>query len=287
VFPLVVEAINDDRISVGAPYFNRMTTPIALALLFIMAIAPALPWRKASTELLRTRLQVPAWVGAGGLVLAVVLGARGLTPLLAFAFGGFAAGAAARQLLLAGRAARRSGRSFVHGITGRANGGMVVHIGVVIVAVAFAAASSYSTKAQLRLEEGESARVAGHTVRYLGTEEHAVGDRSVIKARVAVDGGQVYAPALTKFPNATQTIGTPSVAWGLREDVYLTFASPPTTAGGPAIIGVIVEPLVSWLWIGGALMAIGTLLSVWPGGRRRRPTDPSTVAEAREPALTT
>jgi cytochrome c-type biogenesis protein CcmF len=285
VFPLIVEAINDERISVGAPYFNRMTTPIGLALLFLMAIAPALPWRKASTELLRTRLQVPAWCGAAGLVGAVALGGRGLTPLVAFGLGGFAAGAAGRQLVLAGRAARRGGRSFVHGITGRANGGMVVHIGVVIVAVAFAAASSYSTKAQLRLDEGESGRVAGHTVRYLGTNERKEGDKSVLTARVAVDGGQVYAPALTKFPNATQTIGTPSVRWGVKEDVYLTFVSPPTSAGGAAIIGVIIEPLVSWLWIGGAIMALGTILAVWPGERRRRPTDPSSVPEAREPVL--
>jgi cytochrome c-type biogenesis protein CcmF len=285
VFPLVVEAINDDRISVGAPYFNRMTTPIGLALLFLMAAAPALPWRKASTELLRTRLQVPAWCGAIALVVAVGLGARGLSPLLAFALGGFAGGAAGRQLFLAGRAARRGGRSFVHGITGRANGGMVVHLGVVIVAIAFAAASSYSTKAQLRLDEGESGRVAGHTIRYLGAVDSTDGDKQVLTARVEVDGGRVFEPALTKFPNATQTIGTPSVRWGLRSDVYLTFVSPPSTDGGAAVIGVIIEPLVSWLWIGGAVMALGTILSVWPGTRRRRPTDPSSMPETAEPAL--
>jgi cytochrome c-type biogenesis protein CcmF len=98
----------------------------------------------------------------------------------------------------------------------------------------------------------------------------------------------VHAPALTRFPNATQTIGTPSVAWGLREDVYLTLAVSPDHEGGAAVIGVIVEPLVSWLWIGGGVMALGTLLAVWPGQRRRRPTDPSSVPEApeeREPAL--
>ena len=285
VFPLIVEAINDDRISVGEPYFNRMTTPIALVLLFIMAVAPALPWRKASTELLRTRLLVPAWCGALALVLAVALGARGFSALLAFLLGGFAAGAAARQLVLAGRAARRSGRSFVHGITGRTNGGMIVHIGVVIVAVAFAAASSYSTSAKLRLEEGEVGRVAGHSIRYLGVEERQVGDRKVVKALVEVDGGKVHAPALTQFPNATQTIGTPSVAWGLDEDVYLTLAVSPEREGGPAIIGVIVEPLVTWLWIGGGLMAVGTLLAVWPGERRRRPTDPTSVPTADEPVL--
>ena len=54
VFPLLVEALNGDRISVGEPYFDRMTMPIGLALLFLMAVAPVLPWRKATGELLRT-----------------------------------------------------------------------------------------------------------------------------------------------------------------------------------------------------------------------------------------
>ncbi|HVM54182.1 MAG TPA: heme lyase CcmF/NrfE family subunit [Acidimicrobiales bacterium] len=279
VFPLLIEAVNDDRISVGEPYFNRMVTPVALALLFLMAVAPALPWRKASTELLRTRLQWPAWGGAAALVVAVLVGARGLSPLLAFALGGFAGVAALRQLGLAARAARRAGRSPLRAITGRTNGGMVVHLGVVIVAVAFAAASSYSTSVKLRLEEGETRSVSGHEVTYLGVEQYRVGDRRVVKARVQVDGGRIYEPALTQFPNATQTIGTPSVAWGFREDVYLTLAASPEREGGPAIIGVIIEPLVSWLWIGGGIMAAGTALSVVPGAPRRRATDPAPAGD--------
>jgi cytochrome c-type biogenesis protein CcmF len=119
-------------------------------------------------------------------------------------------------------------------------------------------------------------------VTYLGVESSRDGDRQVVKARVQVDGDKVHAPALTQFPNATQTIGTPSVDWGYREDVYLTLASSPERDGGAAVIGVIVEPLVSWLWIGGGLMAVGTLLAVWPGERRRRPTAPSTVTSADE-----
>src|SRR5262249_50711070 len=64
VFPLLAEALNGDRLSVGRPYFDRMTMPIGFALLFLMAVAPALPWRKASGDLLRHRLQWPAWAGA-------------------------------------------------------------------------------------------------------------------------------------------------------------------------------------------------------------------------------
>ena len=84
LFPLLVEALQDRQITVGAPYFDRMTMPIGLVLLFLMAVAPVLPWRKASTELLRDRLFWPAVCGVGALAVAVVVGASGWAPLLAF-----------------------------------------------------------------------------------------------------------------------------------------------------------------------------------------------------------
>src|SRR5206468_447446 len=90
-------------ISVGGPYFDRMTGPVGLALLFLMAVAPALPWRAATGELLRRRLQVPAWAGGVAMVGAVVLGGRGVTAILAYGLGAFAGAAAIRQLVLATR----------------------------------------------------------------------------------------------------------------------------------------------------------------------------------------
>ncbi len=70
VFPLLVEALQDKQITVGEPYFARLGVPIGIALLFLMAVGPALPWRAASGELLRNRLLIPAWVGALTLVVA-------------------------------------------------------------------------------------------------------------------------------------------------------------------------------------------------------------------------
>jgi cytochrome c-type biogenesis protein CcmF len=279
VFPLVLEAINGSRISVGRPYFDRMTMPIALALLFLMAVAPVLPWRKASGELLRTRLQWPAWAGALTLVVCVAAGIRGLAPLLAFGLGAFAAGAALRQVVLSTR------RQGWRGLVGRANGGMIVHLGVVVVAVAFAASSSYSHRSEPRLAPGQSAHVGGHTVTYEGTRTVKHGNRTAIEADVRIDGGRVYRPALSTFPFATQAIGTPSVRTGLTEDVYLTLVVAPRTPRSTAVIGVIVRPLMLWLWLGGGLMALGTLMAALPG-RRRRPTAPvsAPVPEERVPA---
>jgi cytochrome c-type biogenesis protein CcmF len=277
VFPLVVEALNDEQLTVGRPYFDRMAMPIGIALLSLMAIAPVLPWRKASGELLSQRLFWPAWAGTGAVVLAVLLGARGLAPLVAFGLAGFAAGAALRQVALATR------RQGWRGLVGRTNGGMIVHIGVVMIAVALAASSSYDTERELTLSEGESATVAGHEITYQGMRRTEESNRTSIQARVAVDG-DVYGPAINVFPQGEQRIGTPSVKTAITRDVYLALLRVPdglgadsTSANAPAdgqvVIRVIVQPLVVWLWIGGGVIALGTALAAFPG-RRRNPVDP-------------
>ena len=264
VFPLVAEAVGGERISVGRPYFDRMTGPIVLCLLFLMAVAPVLPWRRAPGELVRRRLQWPASFATAVVVACVASGLRGLAPLVAFGLGAFAAGTAAHQLVVS---CRRHGW---RGLLGRANGGMVVHIGVVVIAVAFAASSAYAHRAELRLRPGQTATVAGHRLTYLGSRTVQHANRRSVEADVRVDGGRVFRPALNQFPFASQAIGTPSVRTGVREDVYLTLVAAPRDAGDAAVIGVIVQPLVVWLWVGGALMAGGTLLAAVPA-RRRRP----------------
>ncbi len=268
VFPLVVEAVNGERISVGAPFFDRMTMPIGMALLTMMAVAPVLPWRKSSGELLSRRLFWPAVLGTASMVVAVALGARGVAPLVAFFLGGFAGGAALRQVVLATR------RQGWRGLVGRANGGMIVHLGVVLIAVALAASSSYSRDQEFELRPGETAAFAGHTFTYLGAVQEQYPNKLATKARIQVDGGQVYAPAIQRFPR--MVVGVPSVRTGLTKDIYLTVLRFPDDAvgDGAARIKVLIMPLTVWLWIGGAVMAAGTLLAAWPGRRRRRPTDP-------------
>jgi cytochrome c-type biogenesis protein CcmF len=268
VFPLVVEALQDRQISVGRPYFDRMATPIGLALLFLMAVAPVLPWRKASTELLRQRLFWPAWCGVGAVMLAVAVGADGLAPLLAFGLGGFAAGAALRQVVLATR------RQGWRGLVGRANGGMIVHLGVVMIAVALVSTQAYTRQYDLaNVKPGQTVSVGGHTFTYQRTTASEDDVKREIKADISIDGGRAYAPALQLYRASGQTIGTPSVRTGLREDVYLTLERVPD-ADGTTTLTVRLVPFVVWLWIGAGLMAVGTLLAAFPGQRRRRPVEP-------------
>ena len=270
LFPLLVEALQDRQTLVGAPYFDRLSQPIGLMLLFLMGVAPVLPWRKASAELLRTRLFWPAWAGALGLAIAVFVGADGWAPLVAFGLAGFALGSAVRQLALATR--RQGWRGFV----GRANGGMVVHIGVIIIAVALASSNSFTHSATLDLRRARSSSGAvtrSNCCRSTSAPTTAAANVGSPPTCV-LDGGQAYRPATTRYLNIGADIGTPSVRTGWNEDIYLTLGQGVAPGDTEATIRVFIKPMILWLWIGGGIMALGTLLAAFPGSRRRIAIDP-------------
>jgi len=273
VFPLLYEALEHQQVTVGAPYFDTMALPIGLALLFLMAIGPALPWRKATLPTLRDRLVVPAAVGVAVAVVSVIAGVRGIGPVVAFCLGGFAATSNVRQLFLAARGARRHGLGAWRGFVGRANGGMVVHIGVVVIAVALGAATSLGFRGEVTLRPGTATTIDGHRIAFEKLTTVRTPADSATEALVLVDGRGPYRPAVTQFGANTDPVGTPAIDSSIWHDVYLTVDTLPASSGGPVSIGVVVQPLVSWLWVGGGILVLGSLLAAVPG-RRRRPTDP-------------
>jgi len=266
VWPLIVEAVSGDRLSVGRPWFDFFGMALGLCLLALMAIAPVLPWRKATAETLAKRLQWPAWTGGVAVLLSVWAGARGLAPVLCFGLGGFAAGAALRQVVLASR------RQGVRGFLGRTNGGMIVHLGVILLVCAYVASTTFQVERERTFRPGDKVTLQGHTLEYLGSEARLEANKTIVSARVRVDGGQVYAPALNTFTFGSQAIGTPSVRTSPVDDVYLSLITPPGD-GDAVTLRVIIEPLAVWMWIGGGVIAFGVFLAAFPG-RRRDPLDP-------------
>src|SRR5207244_10865439 len=205
-----------------------------------------------------------------------VLGVRGVAELAAFGLGAFAVAGIVRQYAL-GVAATRRGAAGGDGagpgigwvgalrrtVAGnrRLYGGLVVHVGVVVIAVALAASMGYTTKREFHLAPGERGSLQGYHFTYLGTAKHETGQKTTIQARVRVQrGGRtlgVYGPALSISPNSAQAIGTPSVRTGLVRDVYLTLVSS-SGPDGKVTIGAQLSPLVLWLWVGGGVIFFGT-----------------------------
>jgi len=273
VFPLLVEALQDKQITVGEPYFTRLGAPIGIALLFLMSVGPLLPWRATNSQTLRDRLLIPAWVGAITFVVVLIGGAHGIANVCAFALGAFALTSIGRTVVLGVRARTRvtSERlpvAFVRTVLSntRLYGGLVVHVGVVVVAVALATTGGYTTRREVQLSVGESARVRGYTITYLGRDVEQSAQKTTIKARVDVGGVGELAPAISSFPNAAEGIGTPSIHTTPFRDIYLTLVSSPTS--GRVTIGVQVGTMVMFLWIGGLIMALGCVLALVPPRKR-------------------
>jgi cytochrome c-type biogenesis protein CcmF len=253
-------------------------------LLFLMAVAPVLSWRKMSGQVLWQRLAIPVWIGVATVVLCVAFGLRGFATLIGFGLGAMAAATAGRALVLSVRGAHTRHVGWWRGLVGRANGGMVVHLGVVVLAVGIIAATSYRHQAELALHQGSVVTYDGHTFEFEGLRTVTSPSRTAHEALVKVDG-TMFTPATTSFGSALSEVGTPAIDSGFTGDIYLTFdavgglgatsgSSPITNLGSDSVaIGVVIEPLVVWLWAGGLLIGLGGLLALVPGTRRKA-TDP-------------
>ena len=290
VFPLLYQAINGGTVTVGAPYFNSIAVPMGTGLLLLMAVAPVLSWRKASGRVVLKRLEVPAWIATITVIVLVIAGVRGVLPLGAFFLGALAGSSAIRSIVLEFRAERRRGRSGLSALIGRSGGGMIVHLGVVVLAVGVVASTSYVSRAELTLRPGQTVSFAGHHFKYLGTRTITTPAKQTLAVVIKVDGGGTFLPGISQFAGrSSEPVGSPAIDSGAFGDVYLTFDAQgnqggtsgaqvtPGLAPGSVVIGVIVEPLLPWLWAGGLIIGAGGLLAFLPDRRRRREGSPETT----------
>jgi len=143
----------------------------------------------------------------------------------------------------------------------------------VVIAVALAAATSLGHRGQVTLRPGTTTTIEGQQITFEKLITVSSPVRTATEALVLVNGHGPYRPAVSQYGANTEPVGTPAIDSNVWHDVYLTVDSLPASIGGPVEIGVTVQPLVSWLWVGGGILVLGSLLAAVPG-RRRRPTDP-------------
>jgi cytochrome c-type biogenesis protein CcmF len=293
IYPLLAEALTGDRVSVGAPYFNRNTAPVALLLLFLMGIGPLLPWRAASATSLVRRLQGPAWAAAAVAVL-VALGGGGATAIAVFSLAAFAVAAAVAEMARGIRAQRRAGSRSWPGAAaralrrnGRLYGGLVAHLGVVVALVGVSWAAFAERSGELGLEVGERGAFGAYELRLDAIEERTEAHRRVIVARVTVfdirNGDEVVRlhPSLNLYPASSEPIGTPSLRvgtpWNGMRDLYLSVVSVEAD-GSAASFRFYVNPGIGLLWFGGLVVALGGLVAAWPARAASTPRAGDTSA---------
>lgn len=297
IYPLLAEAVTNQKVSVGTPFFNRNTAPVALLLLFLMGIGPLLPWRAASASAVLRRLQVPLWAAAIVAVLLVVTGA-GAAGVVVFGLAAFVATATVSEMVRGVQAQRRA-----HGISvasatrsaiarnHRLYGGLVVHLGLIVAVVGVSWAALSDRSSEVTLAEGEVVHAQGYDLRFDGLSARDEPQRRVLVADLTVldrESGDAVVrlqPSLNLYPASSEPIGTPSIRIGTpfngMTDLYASLVT--VENGSRASFRFFVNPGIGLLWFGGLVMALGGIVAAWP--TRPKATGahgPEPVAERRE-----
>ena len=279
LFPLAAEAARGVKVSVGVPFFNRMTLPMIVSLLFLMGVGPALPWKSSTRAEIKDKLLVPTIGAAVLLIVALAAGMRSVYGALAFTFVGYAAMANLREYWIGMRARRAAhgegwGTALVRLINGnrRRYGGYVAHLGIFLVALGIAASQSFRTEREATLKPGEAMILDGRTIKLKELWGRQEPQRAVIGATfdITVNGKArgTAEPRMNFYPTSQTPIPTPDVKSSILGDLYFNLQSI-REDGSAATIKVIHEPLVPWIWFGGLVVVCGALIAMFPGGRVR------------------
>lgn len=273
LFPLIVEAISGARVTVGAPFFDQVTLPLWMLVFALMGIGPLLPWRKADDQKLRNNLMLLIVAGLVAGVLAVLFGVRKVYPALTVALAGYnimsvfllLSGALAPRLRLSQRAATDVMRSYVFENRRRV-GSMVVHLGVVVVALGVAFSAGYRVDQQLRIDFGQSVTFEGYTLRAVDRYVERSAARITAGAVIEVTRGDRFVatmrPRIHAYGANRNAVPTPAVIYTPTHDLYLNLNSTLGPDSTFVVIRAVKSPLVTWIWIGGLIIVLGTGFSL-------------------------
>ena len=276
VFPLLSEAVRDVKVSVGAPFFNQVNVPLFLSLIFLMGVGPLIAWRRASLENLQRNFLWPIVIGVTAAALFRLLGVRSILAVVTLALTVFVASTIGVDLVRATRARRALGERALPALGGlllrhnRRYGGFVVHLAILVVAVGVTGSQAWSVHTETTLKRGEQTELGGYRIRFDGLRESqesnhgkVTGIFTVVNGRAA---GAVLEPAKKFYPQQSP-IAYVDYRLGLVDDIYLVlgdFAGDGTSA----TVKFQVNRMVSWIWIGGLVLTLGTVLAVLPERRK-------------------
>jgi cytochrome c-type biogenesis protein CcmF len=274
MFPVISEAVTGEKISVDAPFFNRINIPIGLALIFLTGVGPLIAWRRSSVESLKRAFLIPTIAGVALMVLLAILGAyEHPFALVSFGLCMFVTATIVSEFWKGASAIRaKNGIGFIpaaieltHRNT-RRYGGYLVHMGIVFMFIGYTGAA-FNQDVTKEVAPGGSTDVGHYNLRIANIES---GENDTYAwQRLAVDVSRNGSSLGTLFPErrlykaSQQPTSEVSIRRRLNEDFYINFAGL-SADNKRAVIQAYVFPLVSWIWIGFWVLAFGTIVCLIP-----------------------
>ena len=272
LFPVVTEWFSGQKIVLDKPWFNRIVTPLGLALLLLMGVAPLLPWRRASRESLWRNFSLPALAGCLVAVMLITGGVREAYPVISLALCAFVALSIGIEFFRGARViAGKSGSGLLGGLVTltwrntRRYGGYVVHMGMVLIFVGLTgAAFNRAIKAEVRI--GDRLQLGNYALAVrevtMGEDDNKLWQRAAIDVYKSGQPAGDMEPQREVYKSSRQSVGRVDIRHGWNEDLYVNFSG--IAEQGTADIEAYLFPLVSWLWIGAGVLAVGTLITLVP-----------------------
>jgi cytochrome c-type biogenesis protein CcmF len=273
LFPVISEAVTGEKISVDAPFFNRVNVPIGLFLLLLTGVGPLIAWRRSSLDSLRRNFLLPSIAGLAVVILLIVAGVRHPYALVSFGLCAFVAWTVISEFLKGSSAIRsKTGMNWFSAMVElthrntRRYGGYIVHIGIVMMFIGFTGAA-FNKDSTDEVKIGDVIRIGGYELRVEDVKEGDTENYMWSRARVAVSAGgrqvAVLEPEKRFYKASRQGSSEVAIRRRLNEDLYLNFASM-SDDNQRAVIQSYVFPLVSWIWIGFWVLMAGTGICLIP-----------------------
>jgi cytochrome c-type biogenesis protein CcmF len=290
LFPKISEWVQGSKVTVGAPFFNRVNIPVALLLLLLTAVGPLLAWRRTSWESLKRNFR---WPAIGAVTVGAVVVLFGMKPwqdqtyfysLMTIMLSVLVAFTVASEFIRGGRViSQKTGQNLFASMVQltrrntRRYGGYIVHFGVVVIMIGFAG-SAFNQDKEQEMAYGDKMSLGSYTLvcrSYTQDDNPNYGSEWAVMD-VFQRGKQIatLTPERRFYKASQQTSTMVANRSTLKEDLYVVYEGQNQDTGRP-IIKVHLNPLVMWIWIGVWIMIVGTVIGLIPSTMAMRVAAPA------------
>jgi cytochrome c-type biogenesis protein CcmF len=275
-YPIISELFTGEKATVGPPFYNKVNGPLFAILLLLMGVAPLTMWYRTSLRRLEIGVRWPALAAVLIVVLLYFLGITNWGALLGFWIVAFSLILTLLEFWKGTRArVRGKGENPWHafsqliGRNRRRYGGYWIHVGVLIMAFGIVGSYFFQQETQVRLQRGDSVGLGKYSMTFNGVTRYPGADDLIItEADVSVfyDGELVRTlkPRTELYTRTMQPMTIPNARSTVSEDFYVLLVNWEETSEDVATFRVFLNPLINWVWAGGIVFILGTLVAAWP-----------------------
>ncbi len=272
IFPLITQVFRNQTVSIGAPFYNQVNGPLFMSLIFLMGVAPLLPWRRASLASLQHVLLVPSSVALAMILVLFAVGVHQPFPLAAFGLCALVATSIAREWYRGTRSRSKRGENFARAFltliaSNRPRyGGYIAHLAIVMIALGVVGSSFYGAQRDVILAPGESVTVGQYDIQFINSRTVQKSDHVENIADLNISKNGAPLGTLTAWRGYYPDFNMSSTRAAIRstplDDLYIINSE--SLGSGSVVFRILVNPLLMWIWLAGPVLLLGTVVALWP-----------------------